>query len=582
MVRGVRRTAWFVWMLLAVACGSAPATTEKDLADDTSPPPVDTDGKDSTLPRPTDVLEDGSDLPGIPDGKWTKDHKEGEETVDGSGDASGEVTGDVTGDVAVDATGDVAGDAAGEVTGDAGGPDACVPSCLALECGADGCGGSCGECSQGTSCQAGECVPECGPECPGEGVSECQGGSFRECGYQDADPCLEWSLEQPCPQGTECKGGECQCVPDCKGKDCGDDGCGGSCGGCEPVETCSLGKCTVQCQDDCGKEGLFECFGVGYHLCGYFDGDLCLDWGMVIPCAPFAPCKDGDCVCQPQCQGKQCGSDGCGGVCGLCPAGTTCTNGQCAAACQDECAPSGFSSCLGDGYRVCGLYDDDACLDWGEWVACAFNEDCVNGKCICQPQCAGKQCGDDGCGGTCGKCVPGFSCTAGTCTADCQNECAPEGIISCFGNGFRTCGKFDDDSCLDWGLLVSCKSGETCVNGKCVCQPQCAGKQCGDDGCGGTCGNCGAPLSCWDGLCLAVAPGLCKGTYTPSAPVCPGIGFVGCCDALGRANWCQNGSLYCIECPTASPKCGWAGTVYDCGTAGLPDPTGTSPLDCPF
>ncbi len=33
------------------------------------------------------------------------------------------------------------------------------------------------------------------------------------------------------------------CVPDCTGKVCGDDGCGGSCGGCEPGITCSAGAC---------------------------------------------------------------------------------------------------------------------------------------------------------------------------------------------------------------------------------------------------------------------------------------------------------------------------------------------------
>ena len=27
-----------------------------------------------------------------------------------------------------------------------------------------------------------------------------------------------------------------------------------------------------------------------------------------------------------------------------------------------------------------------------------------------------------------------------------------------------------------------------------TCAPACGGKQCGDDGCGGTCGTCGAPV----------------------------------------------------------------------------------------
>jgi hypothetical protein len=31
------------------------------------------------------------------------------------------------------------------------------------------------------------------------------------------------------------------------------------------------------------------------------------------------------------------------------------------------------------------------------------------------PECTGKQCGSDGCGGTCGSCESGTSCTDGTC-----------------------------------------------------------------------------------------------------------------------------------------------------------------------
>ncbi|MBM4398217.1 MAG: SUMF1/EgtB/PvdO family nonheme iron enzyme, partial [Deltaproteobacteria bacterium] len=34
-----------------------------------------------------------------------------------------------------------------------------------------------------------------------------------------------------------------------------------------------------------------------------------------------------------------------------------------------------------------------------------------------KPECAGKDCGDDGCGGTCGKCGTGQTCEAGACKA---------------------------------------------------------------------------------------------------------------------------------------------------------------------
>src|SRR4029079_7623262 len=45
----------------------------------------------------------------------------------------------------------------------------------------------------------------------------------------------------------------------------------------------------------------------------------------------------------------------------------------------------------------------------------------------CQPDCTGKVCGDDGCGGTCGTCAAGEGCASavGTCQpADIPGTCA--------------------------------------------------------------------------------------------------------------------------------------------------------------
>jgi hypothetical protein len=35
-----------------------------------------------------------------------------------------------------------------------------------------------------------------------------------------------------------------------------------------------------------------------------------------------------------------------------------------------------------------------------------------------------------------------------------------------------------------------------------VCTPHCTGKTCGDDGCGGSCGDCRADQVCQDGTCV--------------------------------------------------------------------------------
>ncbi len=53
-----------------------------------------------------------------------------------------------------------------------------------------------------------------------------------------------------------------ECVPDCDGMECGDDGCGGWCGNCSVGEECEDGVCEENCElcmeTQCGYE-LDEC-----------------------------------------------------------------------------------------------------------------------------------------------------------------------------------------------------------------------------------------------------------------------------------------------------------------------------------
>lgn len=75
---------------------------------------------------------------------------------------------------------------------------ACVPKCTASECGPDGCGGFCGACGEGATCEEGVCVA-------------------------------------PLP-----------CVPSCIDRACGDDGCGALCGVCGEGERCVAGGCAPE------------------------------------------------------------------------------------------------------------------------------------------------------------------------------------------------------------------------------------------------------------------------------------------------------------------------------------------------
>ena len=137
----------------------------------------------------------------------------------------------------------------------------CVSGCTEKQCGADGCGGSCGVCLPGENCVLGVCM--CAPDCLDR---ECgDDGCGGECG--------------DCGQGLVCDDvGQCMCVPDCADHECGDDGCGGECGPCE---------------------------------------------------GPQEVCVNHDCVCQPSCAGKECGADGCGSECGVCAQGQDCLGSLC-------------------------------------------------------------------------------------------------------------------------------------------------------------------------------------------------------------------------------------------------------------
>jgi hypothetical protein len=113
---------------------------------------------------------------------------------------------------------------------------------------------------------------------------------------------------------------------------------------------------------------------------------------------------------------------------------------------------------------------------------------------ICTLDCSNKQCGPDGCGGSCGECEGGFLCnSSGVCEE--ESLCAPDCMT-------RICGS---DGC--GGLCGKCEDGFRCnSSGVCeeesLCVSNCYGKQCGPDGCGGLCGSCNSGFICnLSGLC---------------------------------------------------------------------------------
>jgi MYXO-CTERM domain-containing protein len=219
-----------------------------------------------------------------------------------------------------------------------------------------------------------------------------------------------WFLEGPTAIGEFCTGaslalglartllwgkpGEA-CVGDCNGRECGDDGCGVSCGSCIPGESCEQGTCQP-CSADCTDK-----------LCG---GDGC--GGSCGECLDHQICQEGQCVCLPDCTDLLCGDDGCGGSCGECLSNQECQDGLCV------CLPD----CSG---KECG---DDGC--GGLCGTCSGNDVCQQAQCVCLPECSGLECGDDGCGGSCGTCQAGTTCQQGNCVITSTDG----GLDGCSGN----------------------------------------------------------------------------------------------------------------------------------------------------
>ncbi len=460
---------------------------------------------------------------------------------------------------------DGCGGTCGQCTGGqevcSGGQCICAPACLGKECGPDGCGGECAECPLAAPfCMEGKCEAACEPQCDN-----------KECGD---DGCGE--VCGKCPLAAPyCLDGLCQvqCVPDCYGKSCGENGCGGLCGQCPGNFTCQLGACV--CAPNCD---LKECGADG---CG----------GVCGTCPENLPvCSQNKCLaaCTPNCTNKQCGPDGCGGNCGVCAPGTpVCTNGICTASCTPNCTN-----------KQCG---DNGC--GGSCGACPADKPmCSSGQCVgnCVPFCFLFQCGDDGCGGSCGTCGPGQVCSSGFCFDECTPDCTNKVCGSDGCNG--TCGTCSAGKTCSSGACVSCSAGKvadcdgSCENSSLIgdgtcddglfgpdfncsafqydhgdcdeCTPKCTNKECGSDGCGGTCGSCYSNESCQSGECVA----------NPSG--CGSITYTGCCQAE-TMKYCSNSTTLTVQ-NCLPQSCGWDPTnkYYDCGFYGA-DPSGEYPINCP-
>ena len=417
----------------------------------------------------------------------------------------------------------------------------CAPSCKENGCGEDGCGGSCGSCGEwGYDCIEGACIPDCDlwcqvPECGLAGGGECDCGNCddgSDCTIDVCDPdatCRHlYNHDAQCDDNSECTADDHCVMAACVGAptDC-DDGNSCTVDSCDPV--------TGQCA----------------HESAVTEGDDCDDG---VPCTMFDKCSAGLCeglvkTCD---DGSKCTVDSCDQATGQClhevmADGTVCDD-EFDCSLNDKCSAG---KCVGQRPTAqntppgCGCFTDDNCVDDGNICNGTLYCDMDDGNGVCQvdldsldPCDDGVVCTDDLCSPESGcshplvpgVCDDGVDCTSDYCHpiagcsnigwgANCDdgNECTsdmcnvpggcshtplqngkscgePEGWGSCQGGECSCKTKCDGIKCGDNGCGGVCGEcpGENnaCVLGECQCAPDCGGKECGPDGCGGQCGGC--------------------------------------------------------------------------------------------
>ena len=406
----------------------------------------------------------------------------------------------------------------------------CVPQCEAgVECGPDACGGSCGDCGDDAYCSETTCItkPLCEPledtllscDMSLSGLSNGMEGSTNvftdyACSTDTYDGSPEIALELLVDEDAhvtvkEIDGASIEVI---FLKDEGV-GCGWTAEGCVAY---GYTEATFFAKPE----------DVHYVLFDSYNGSTVEDFGVEVTC------------CFPSCEDKECGGDGCGGSCGEgCAEGDLCSL-------ESVCVPA--SDLVGN---VC---ENPAVID-----AVPFQQlgDTTQGT--ADFQVAGDQC-------------EGMSSAKGDASTDHVFEFTPDAgdlyKIAIVDNGFDAALYVGTD-CADVGgtclagtdtgggeelyltleadttyyIVVDGYSTSTNLAGEYtltvdVCVPQCEIGACGDDGCGGDCGDCVDPEFCASNVCVAgdTCENRCGDFNSNAACQCDSVCFsIGdCCDDI--------------------------------------------------
>jgi hypothetical protein len=262
-----------------------------------------------------------------------------------------------------------------------------------------------------TSCGVGACKKTGTSSCVGGAVQQnCTPGtpaaSDTTCNAID-DNCNGSTDEGYVPVTTNCGVGACaktgtsSCVAGAVQQNCTPGTPAASDATCNGVDdNCNGTK-------DEGYVGVPTSCGTG--ICAKTGTSSCVGGAVQPNCTPGAPGPN-----DANCNAKD---DNCNGSTdeGYVPTATSCGVGQCAMSGQLICINGSLNDTCTPGTPSCGDMEcgSDGC--GGSCGTCDAGTTCVKGFCQCVPNCGQAQCGPDGCGGSCGTCVAPLPCQIATC-----------------------------------------------------------------------------------------------------------------------------------------------------------------------
>jgi hypothetical protein len=412
-------------------------------------------------------------------------------------------------------------------------------------------------CTTGDHCHLGECISS--GEIPCNDNNPCTADSCDpDNGCQYVPTAGDCDDGNPCTENDACSGGQCLggSAPNCDDSNpCTDDVCNGPEGcshtfntlPCDDNNACTIGD--VCKQGVCSNTGALPCDDSNPCTSDSCDPDAGCAYVATNGNCPNGHCENGECKldCEADCNGKQCGDDGCGGSCGGCeeiPNGVCTQNHVCAAlpcASDVTCLPHGLVCNTDKGLCVQCRQNGECLFLFGQnkpfcdpefdlCSECLVDGDCPNAICnrgFLPAQCeqpgtfdVGEPCSDDS------HCLQGLLCDIdNTCQSLCGMDCKP-GVC----NG-------ENGLCVDCHVHADCSNDKVCVDHACVAGTPCANNsQCPQD----------LPV-CLSGMCVeCTVNGDCDDGYKCGTDhAC----HLSCLSSLAcEGQVCNLAKQYCVQC----------------------------------